>query len=101
MNAPVFHEGEWNLCDVSSPDLIAWRWRHGAELRVIVVCLDSAPKEGQVDIAAALPGGDAFVFEDLLIGARYDLSRAALESTGLYVRLDAHQAHVFAVTTSA
>ena len=98
----LFHEGEWALLDVAPAGsgtyvhLIAWSWRRGAQLAVVVVNLDAGPAEGHVALAS-LPDGEAWDFEDRLTGARYRWTRAALEGNGLYVRLDGGRAHVLAV----
>jgi hypothetical protein len=102
VDAPVFHEGDWRLCEITTGDgasqeLIAWRWRAGGELRLVVVCLGSHTAHGHVDVASELPAGEAFVFEDLLDGRRYPRSRADLAAGGLYVRLDAGRAHIFKI----
>jgi Alpha amylase, catalytic domain len=102
VDAPVFHEGDWQLREITpgdggSPELVAWQWRAGGDLRLVVVNLGSDTADGHVDIASELPAGDAFVFEDLLAGRRYPWSRADLASGGLYVRLEAGRAHIFSI----
>jgi hypothetical protein len=102
VDAPVFHEGDWRLCEIAPADggsreLMAWRWRADGELRLVVVNLGSQTVDGHVDVASELPAGDAFVFEDLLDGRRYPWSRVDLASGGLYVRLDAGRAHIFSI----
>jgi Alpha amylase, catalytic domain len=108
VDAPVFHEGEWRLCEITggdggSPELIAWRWRAGGELRLVVVCLGSQTADGHVDVESELPPGDRFLFEDLLDGGQHSpstISRAHLASGGLYVRLDPGRAHIFSIVAS-
>jgi hypothetical protein len=97
VDAPVFHDGDWALCEADASDLIAWRWRLGADLRLVVVCLGAGVSQGRVQIASELPQGEAFVFEDLLDGSRYEYARGELEKAGLYVRLEPGRAHVFAI----
>ena len=98
----LFHEGEWTLLEVgragngSYLNLLAWRWRRGADLAVVVVNLDRDAAEGHVAVGA-LPDGAAWDFEDRLTGARYRWTRASLEGSGLYVRLEGGRAHVFSV----
>ena len=107
VNEPIFHSGDWRLCDVtplddSSRNLAAWRWKDPSGLRVVVVNLGSTMAQGQVDVEDDLPAaGDTVVFEDQLAGNRYRWSRSDLVGRGLYVRLDPGQAHLFAVSASA
>jgi hypothetical protein len=102
VNAPVFHEGDWRLREITpgdggSRELVAWQWRAGGDLRLVVVNLGSQTTDGRIDIASELPAGDAFVFEDLLAGRGYPWSRADLAQGGLYVRLEAGGAHIFSI----
>jgi hypothetical protein len=101
-DTPVFHGGEWRLCDVavaagSSSDLVAWRWRDASAWRLVVVNLGGGVAEGRVDVSGELPPGDALAFDDLLNGPRYHWARADLAS-GLYVRLPAGGAHILSVS---
>jgi hypothetical protein len=100
-DAAVFHDGDWFLCDTDSADLIAWRWRFGAERRLIVVSLGRATAEGRVDVAGDLPGGETFIFEDLLNRVTYERSRRELEAAGLFVRLAPGRAHIFAIAATS
>ena len=62
VDAPIFHDGEWTLCDVtavddSSVNLAAWRWTSAADLRVVVVNLGEDVAQGRVHVGDALPDG--------------------------------------------
>jgi hypothetical protein len=109
VNAPVFHSGDWRLCDVRPcgdhwSGLVAWRWMSDdadtRAVRVVVVNLGAVAAEGLVDVIHSLPDGDDFVFEDLLDGQNYPWRRPDLAG-GLFVRLAPWQAHVFSVTRPA
>ena len=101
---PVFHDGEWRLLDVtaasddSNAALLAWRWKSGADYRLVVVNLGGASAQGRVCISHEIPGGPQLELVDTLDGHRYERSRAELDAHGLYVRLDANRAHIFAIT---
>jgi hypothetical protein len=99
-DAPVFHDGEWRLCEISggddTRDLVAWRWRDATAWRLVVVNLGARAAEGRIDLGGELPPADALAFDDLLSGARYERSPADL-AAGLYVRLEAGGAHILAV----
>ena len=104
VNEPIFHGGDWALLDVgpagdaTSDELVCWRWRCGDDLSVVAVNLGSGPAQGNVRIAGHLPAGAAFDFVDVLSGNTYRWQRAALDATGLYVRLNRGRAHLFQVT---
>ena len=78
---------------------LAYRWRSAASLAVVVVNPGASAAQAHVGIAADLPAGSAFDFEDRLTDARYRWTREALDRTGLYVRLEAGRAHLFMVRT--
>ena len=108
-NERPLHEGEWSLLDTgpagdgSYADLVAWTWRHPDERVVVVVNLGSHVAQGHIALGELPPNSNAWDFEDQLSNARYRWTRQTLESTGLYVRLDAGRAHFFnlrTVTTS-
>jgi hypothetical protein len=103
----VFHEGDWALLEIAptgddtSSELIAWRWRLGDTLRVVVVNNSTSPATGHVRVAGELSaGGPArLMFADVIGGGRYPWDRATLLARGLYVRLDGGRAHLFEVTS--
>lgn len=101
---PVFHEGDWKLLDVdadsdaSHTSLLAWRWKSGDAYRLVIVNLGGGAAQGRVRIAHEVPGSTQLTLTDTLNGQVYGRSRGDLDAHGLYVRLEAHRAHVFAVT---
>jgi hypothetical protein len=102
VDAPVFHDGEWQLCEIgacddTSPALVAWQWRLGDDERIVVVNLGSGVAHGHVRLAAVASSTDTITFEDLLDGHRYPWPRTEIQARGLYVRLDTGGAHVFRV----
>lgn len=98
-NSDLFHAGDWMLLQVDAgsggteSNLIAWRWRQGDRIAVVVVNLGEGVSDGHVRIDALPPGG-AWPLGDALSGASYRRTRSQLEASGLYVRLGAGQAHV-------
>jgi len=101
-DAEVFHSGEWRLLEVrpagddTFQDLIAYRWRHGADNRLIVVNLGGRTAQGRVQ-QAAVGASQICLFCDLLDGNEYLRERAEIDSNGLYVKLAPYQAHAFEV----
>ena len=103
-SAPLFHEGEWKLLELSSAgdgsfgDLVAFRWRRGEELAVVVANLGSNVASAFVMVVPDLPRGESFDLTDRLTGVAYRWTRRSLDVRGLYVRLEPGGAHLFAVT---
>jgi hypothetical protein len=101
----LFHDGEWRLLEASGAgdnsfgDLIAFRWRLGAEIAVVVSNVGPAVASGHLPLVADLPPGSAFDFVDALTGATYHWTRRSLDVRGLFVRLEPGGAHVFTVRT--
>lgn len=100
----VLHDGDWSLVDVAEAGdatnarLVAFRWRLGDELHVIVSNPGDRPAQGHVLVGADLPGtAPKLVFEDQIHDGRYEWDREALAERGLYVSLEAGRAHVFHV----
>jgi len=105
VNADVFHDGDWASCQVDAVDgsqenLLAWRWRHGNDLRLVVVNLGRDDAQGRISLADELQRtGDQVVSVELLDDQRQIWSRAELMSDGLLVQIPVGGARVFALTT--
>ena len=99
IDRPLFHDGDWALLDVrpagnaTSAAVIACAWRHAGELAVVTANITNHPAQGLVDVGT-LPDGESFHLTDQLSGERYHWTRADLYN-GLYVRLNAGDAHLF------
>jgi hypothetical protein len=99
----LLHEGEWAFLPVSSAgdgsfdDIVAYRWRSAGALAVIAVNLGAFASQAHLAVAQDLLPGLAFDFEDRLTGTAYRRTRDSLLASGLYVRLEAGQAHLFNV----
>jgi hypothetical protein len=102
----LLDNGEWRFLEVweagddTFSNILSYRWRTPAALAVVVVNAGSSPAQAHVGVAADLPDGSGFGFEDALTGARYYWTRQALERTGLFVRLEGGSAHLFTVAVS-
>ncbi len=100
-------EAEWRPLEVRACDddthasLTAYRWRTPSSLAIVVVNPDGRPAQAQLAVVEELPPGEAFAFDDVLGGASYRWTRAALAASGLYVRLEAGGAHLFMVRPTA
>ena len=110
IDKPLFHAGEWTLLDVrgagdtTSTDLIACSWRpstrsarsgQGREMAVVVANITDHDAQGLVQIGD-LPKGDTFELTDQLSDQVYRWTRQDL-ANGLYVRLQAGDAHLFLI----
>jgi hypothetical protein len=87
VDAPVFHDGEWRLCEIgacddTSPALVAWRWSLGDDERIVVVNLGSGAAQGHVRVASGASPTDTITFEDLLDGHRYPWPRTEIQARG-------------------
>jgi glycosidase len=99
----LLHDGDWRLLQVTAAgdhsfnDVVAHRWRSSDALAVVVLNLGASAAQAHVRVADDLPDGEEFDFVDALTGARYRWTREPLLATGLYVRLEAGNAHLFRV----
>jgi hypothetical protein len=96
----VFHDGDWALCrvrpvDDSSANVLAWRWRLGREVRLVVVNLGHGCSQARVDISGLVDAMPA-VAADLLNQRRYVWTDEELEH-GVPVRLATGDCAIFAV----
>jgi alpha amylase-like protein len=99
----VLHDGAWRILDVSPAtdhtwqNIVAYRWRAGAALAVVVVNLSATSSEAHVSVSGELTDADAFDFEDELTGHSYRWTHESLDARGLWVRLDGGRGHLFLV----
>jgi hypothetical protein len=87
-SAPLFHDGVWKLLETSSAgegrasDLIAFRWRWGEELGVVVVNLGSDVASAHVSVVQDLPDCELYDFADRLTDTTYRWTRRSLDARG-------------------
>ena len=99
----LFHSGEHRLPDISDAGddthhlIVALLWKLGAEIALVVANIGDRTAQAHVDVAADLPEGHAFDFEDGLTGESYRWTQESLLQRGLYVRLTGGGAHAFRV----
>lgn len=103
---PVFHAGDWRLLDVgpdtdaSHEQLLAYRWRHAEEYKLIVINLAEQAAQGRIRISDELAPATEYRLHDELSGAAYLREKQDLQNNGLYVRLDGHGAHIFSISAA-
>ena len=100
----VFHDGKWNMLDVSAEGytsplgLIVYEWRSKQACKVIAVNLAPGASQGRVRLADTVSKTQQYIFYDQLNEVRHDRSGEELHDLGLFVRLEGFQAHIFDVT---
>jgi hypothetical protein len=94
INAPIFRDGEWRLCERSGwPDnqscqhLVAWSWVKDDNRRLIAVNLSDSPVQARVKIPWEELRGESWHLIDALTDANYDRDGNEMTASGLYVEL--------------
>jgi hypothetical protein len=105
LDCDCIKQGEWRLLNhhaawsnnYSYQNIIAYAWRKGGEMRVIVV--NYAPQNSQCYVELELEGidGASLEFRDLLSPAVYVRDRAGLLNKGMYFDLPGYGMHLFEV----
>jgi hypothetical protein len=102
-NEELFHRGQWKLLVVKSAgdqtyqNLIAYRWRLGTVLNVVVVSLGATTSQGWVPLGEETDASRDYTFHDQLNDRTYERNGSELVAPGLFVRLEPHRVHFFAV----
>jgi len=94
INAPIFRDREWKLCERNGwPDnssfqnLVAWSWINNDDRRLIVVNLSESAVQARVQVPWTEVRGQTWHLADALSDARYDRDGDEMLSPGLYVEL--------------
>jgi hypothetical protein len=94
IDAPIFRDGEWALCERSGwPDnpgymnLVAWSWIKDDDRRLIVVNLSDSTVQARVWLSWGDLRGTAWRLADALSDAIYDRDGDEMATDGLYVEL--------------
>jgi len=100
INAPIFRDGEWELCQCDGwPDnssfenLVAWSWVMGSDRRLIVVNLSDNVVQAHVQLPWNEVKGQTWRVTDTLSNAGYDRDGDEMQSSGLYVELGPWNCH--------
>ncbi|MGH9354382.1 MAG: alpha-amylase family glycosyl hydrolase [Terriglobia bacterium] len=99
----AFHAGAWLLLepraagDTSFQKLIAYQWRCGGVMKIVAVNLSSASARGNFILSGAIDPSREYGFHDQLHDKSYEWQGQDLIQSGLFVRLDAFQGHIFEV----
>jgi hypothetical protein len=102
INRPVFHEGEWRLCERTGwPDnqtfqnLFAWSWLNSDERYLVVVNFSDTRSQALVHVSWPSFGGKMWELTDPLSGVTYERSADEINASGLYVDLLPWNYHFF------
>jgi hypothetical protein len=102
VNRPVFHNGQWTLCDrtgwsdnASFRSLVAWSWVQNDEHYLIIMNMSDRLVQGRIQIPWIDVGGRTWHLFDLLSGALYERDGDEMLSPGLYVELGPWNYHFF------
>ncbi len=105
---PIFHEGHWELCEVSGwPDnqrfknLVAWTWNKDQETVLIVLNLSDVCSDGRVRLPIQWLAGKDWQLFDEFSGVTYERSRDEMVRDGLYVKLQPWGFHCFSCSAAA
>ena len=103
INAPVFRDGEWQLCERSGwPDnssflnLIAWCWSKDEARYLVIVNLSASRSQAQIQVPFGAE--KAWILTDLMSGAVYERDGSGMSSPGLYVELEGWGYNLFQCT---
>jgi Alpha amylase, catalytic domain len=102
-NEDVFHGESWNLLSVTSVgdetfrNLLAYEWRLEQIWKMIVVNLSGGAAQGRLPLGDRVSRSSEYIFNDELHDAKYPRQGQELHSPGLFVRLEAFRAHLFAI----
>jgi hypothetical protein len=94
IDKPVFHDGQWNLCDRTGwPDnqsfknLLAWCWLMDEDRYLVVINFSDSTVQARVRIPWEDVGGKTWRLSDALSGTIYDREGDEMQFPGLYVEL--------------
>jgi Alpha amylase, catalytic domain len=95
IDAPVFRDGQWRLCERSGwPDnssylnLVAWCWANDDARYLVIVNLSESRSDALVQAPWSDGAGKTWVLSDLMSEAVYERSGSEMLSPGLYVELE-------------
>jgi hypothetical protein len=101
---PVFKRGAWGLCDgYGWPDnqsylhLVAWGWRLGEEMRLIIVNLSEVRSQALVLLPWEDLAGRTWQLTDAFTGEIHERDGQEMRQSGLFVDLESWGFHFFRV----
>jgi hypothetical protein len=102
INAPIFRDGEWELCAVSgwpdnpsSQNLVAWIWVKDNDRRLIVVNLSDSAAQARVQVPWQEARGNTALLIDSISNTQFHRDGTEIVLSGLYVELEPWGYHFF------
>ncbi len=94
INAPIFRDGKWNLCErngwpdnQSCQNMVAWSWVKDDDRRLVVVNLGDKSAQARVKVPWGELHESSWRLIDTLSDMSFDREGNEMASTGLYVEL--------------
>jgi len=103
-NEEVFHTGQWSLLPVDAErddtagNLAVYQWRSARAWKIIAVNIVGAASQGRIRTDDGISSSVQYDFYDELHDVHYSRSGEELRTSGLFVRREAFDAHLFDVT---
>jgi alpha amylase-like protein len=100
----VFRTGQWKLLEANSAgddtfrNLVVYQWLANDARKVVIVNLSSTVSQARIRFTEGISAARQYSFLDQLHDVRYPRDGSEISQQGLYIRLDAHRAHLFDVT---
>ena len=108
INAPIFRDGEWQLCECSGwsdnptcQNLISWNWVTKDDRRLVVVNLSEHPVQARVRVPGKEIPGAKWHLTDAFSGWSYDRDGDEMAGPGLYIELNAWSYYFFQCVRAA
>jgi Alpha amylase, catalytic domain len=100
-NEDVFHYGTWRMLPVTPvadgtfESLVACEWRSQTAWKIIVANLSGNAAQGRIPLGDSVAPSAQYTFDDELNGVQYQRDGNELHASGLFVRREAFDAHLF------
>ncbi|CAL6067307.1 Alpha_amylase catalytic region [Hexamita inflata] len=93
---PIWHEGEWQYIEINGTDdcwrLMAWNWESKTQNVLVVINYSDEYASGFVKLDVH---DGTIVFEDKMIGEKYERNGQEIRNNGLYVGVDKYWGSIF------
>jgi hypothetical protein len=103
VNEPIFHQGLWQLKealpegDNNAENLIAYTWKLGESIKLIVVNLNQHPAQGRVPLHDVISEQQEYYCSDILTGQCNSFNGILLSHPGFSLKLEGYQAQIWEI----
>jgi Alpha amylase, catalytic domain len=100
-NEDVFHCGTWRMLPVTPvadgtfESLIVCEWRSRAAWKMVVTNISGGAAQGRIALTGSVEPSAQYTFDDELNGVQYQRDGNELHTSGLFVRREPFDAHLF------